>query len=372
MASIYKNSTVAIVVASAQKVTDGFLSNGMSETPTAQLPLFINNSTSGTVYLRPRDRHMTYASDEPIFQRAWAFQELLLSPRALVFDSYQINYKCLEHRFQSVPETYLEFDFDCVDLPVSVFGLEDKNLAKRENTNREWYLEHTQRYTWTRIIQEYSERDISLFEDRLPALAGIAAELANSWNDTYVAGFWHRTIVRHLGWYRRAPTWRSGTPKGIFESVGCTRRIGSPSWSWATVPYAVHVDDMNSPDAQLLNSDVKPRSQKSPLGEVKEATIVLEARVLIMSSLALKFECWPFSSRSDNILLDFEHPKPNVECCRLVYLGPGFGGDSGRFLVVEKSTDGEFRRVGYAELSRWTEEWKNLLTLTKREKIAIK
>lgn len=70
MGSIYKNSTITIVAASAEKVTDGFLEGEPKNEPIAQLPIFVNNSISGTVYLRIRYGEDIYSSDEPIFQRA--------------------------------------------------------------------------------------------------------------------------------------------------------------------------------------------------------------------------------------------------------------------------------------------------------------
>jgi hypothetical protein len=56
---------------------------------------------------------------------------------------------------------------------------------------------------WADLINEDSGRDLSIFEDRLPELAGIAYELWRYWGDTYVAGFWKASLVQHLGWCKR-------------------------------------------------------------------------------------------------------------------------------------------------------------------------
>jgi hypothetical protein len=229
MGSIYKNSTITIVAASAEKVTDGFLSDWKPLKPSAQLPIFVDNSTFGTIYLRMQHIENIYSSEEPIFQKAWPFQEILLSPRVLVFDSCQISPKCLEHGFQPVFETYLNFQFDCPNLPLSVFDSVNKYLALREIEERENYLRFNQAYIWERIVHEYSERELTFFDDRRPALAGIATELSKSWNGVYLAGFWEETIIQQLGWYRNMSNFTRPPRKH-------TKRIGSPSWSWVTVP----------------------------------------------------------------------------------------------------------------------------------------
>lgn len=384
MGLIYKNSTVTIVAASAAKVSDGFLGNGKPEEPGAQLPLYIDESTTGTVYLRMKNASQTYTSHEPIFQRGWTYQELLLSPRAIVFDSNQITLKCLTDFYEPVFETYLDLKVDAPELPVGVFGMVDANLARRatrESSN--YYINLTQYQIWKAIMHDYSERELSSFEDRLPALAGIAAELAAVWGDTYLAGFWRRTIVQCLGWRRtnrkiRYPDY--GPQKDLFEGViDRARRTESPTWSWATALYPVTIDELSEPDSQLVGSGVQPMSKRSPFGQVKSAYIALEARVLDVTAAlgpGVEFQTWRAGPRRDHsILLDFEEPKPAIEKCRLVYLGSG--SYTSVFLVVERTETGQYHRIGFAdfgELGSWRKEsciLKDLLDVAKKEVIVI-
>lgn len=258
----------------------------------------------------------------------------------------------------------MNFNFGPGDLPASIFGLVDKHFAGDTQESREHCLELTQYKTWKRIIDDYSQRNLTVFDDRLPALAGIATELSKAWNDVYLAGFWKKTITRHLGWYRSSTSSRRSRNSNNFEGVDCTKRIGSPSWSWVTAPFSVEVSECEHPDAKLIDSGVLLESQKSPFGKVNGAFIALEAQILKASDLGLtmKFRPWP---RSGSISLDFEAPKPDLGSCRLVHLGRL------KFLVVEKSLGGKFRRVGYTELSSQDEEWENLMSSAKREIIVI-
>ncbi|RFU31822.1 hypothetical protein B7463_g4528, partial [Scytalidium lignicola] len=303
------------------------------------------------------------ASWEPTFQRGWTFQELLLSPRVLMFDSYQITLKCREHNFRPVIETWMPLEIDCLDLPVSVYGLEDEELARRKTVEaKEDYLKATQGYIWERIIHEYSERDLTLFNDRLSALAGIAAELAKAWNDIYLAGFWGKTIIQHLGWQRQGFK--------TLRGVDSTKRIGAPSWSWVTVPYPVLIKKPLQSEAKLVGSGIQPVSLKSPFGQVEAALIVLKTWILKASDL-VESNYWPLFPQNEisTFVFDFEDPKPEIEHCKLVYLGRT--GDLGQFLIVEKSQDKRFQRVGYANLYKWERKWENYLFSTKSEIIVL-
>lgn len=180
-------------------------------------------------------------------------------------------------------------------------------------------------------MRDYLERELSSFDDRLLVLAGIVTELAGVWNDTYMAGFWGRTIVKHLAWYRTEHKPRSSDArpkKDLFEGVvDCTRRLGGPTWSWVMAAYPVATRKLRHLDIQLVDSGVKLASQKSPFGHVQSAFIALEARVLdaaeALTSGGVEFRTWSERSlyHDDGVLLDFEEPKPQIKKCRLLYLG---------------------------------------------------
>ncbi|KAK0745512.1 heterokaryon incompatibility protein-domain-containing protein, partial [Schizothecium vesticola] len=219
MGSIYKCSTLTIVAACAEKVTDGFLRSdpfrseaytSMAPPPALphfELPVFIDESTFGTTYLRFENLDRTYASDEPLFKRGWTFQELMLSPRALIFDSRHITVKSPGFAFEPLVETHVTFQTECPELPAAVFDRREDKSDVHTTKKSNIYDQHR---IWSQIIQEYSGRNLTFFTDRLPALAGVAAELARVWDDIYLAGLWRRTLVQHLAWHispRGSPAW---------------------------------------------------------------------------------------------------------------------------------------------------------------------
>jgi hypothetical protein len=373
MGRIYKNSTVVIVAACATSVTDGFLSNAPEDSIT-ELPIFVDDSTSGKVYLRLKDSENTYDTDEPIFQRAWTFQEFVLPSRALVFDSHQIHFKCLEQEVEPLFQTHLEFNFDCPNLPKSILSPADENLAQKYPMRTKPQIE-----IWERMINEYSRRDMKFFQDRLVALAGVASELAKSWNDTYLAGLWRRTVVEQLGWYRT----ELPQPFGISQtcqwkiSYNCPLPACSPTWSWVTVPGAVSIESIHYPDASLIDWGVDLKSPMLPFGQVTYGFIAVEARVLQMSDSDLQLENFPDTSSGfgfdRTVKLDFRDAKLKLENCRLLYLGTGirYGGSARIFIILENSVNERFRRIGYTRLDIGNDKWKVMLSLAEKKVVII-
>lgn len=95
------------------------------------------------------------------------------------------------------------------------------NELNRRNMGRANLLRNPSHFgegiSWEWIIQEYSRREIAHEEDRLHALAGLAARYAQATGHTYLAGLWHEELPRSLFWKGRGPA---------------SRR--APSWSWAS------------------------------------------------------------------------------------------------------------------------------------------
>lgn len=179
MGSIYKNSTITIAVASAGTVSDGFLINLKVIQPVAQLPLFMAaGSPPGTIFLRERNKDPMDGSSEPWFSRGWTLQELVLSPRIILFDSCQIALKCHPFNFEPVLPNWLEIDSGKFKARNGIFGLEQTSskFYTVHFTNQDTLGERSS--MWQDLVKEYSRRNLSYLKDRLPALAGVASELA--------------------------------------------------------------------------------------------------------------------------------------------------------------------------------------------------
>ena len=393
MGSIYKCSTLTIVAACAEKVTDGFLRTDFLEweasqsmprpesLPHLKLPVFINESAFGTTYLRLENLDTTYAPEEPVFKRGWTFQELMLSPRALIFDSRHITLKSPGFAFKPLVETHVPFQTECPELPAAVFDkIDEKSDFRTSKKSNIRSLAYEQYRIWSQVIEEYSGRNFTFFTDRLPALAGLASELARVWDDIYLAGLWRRTVIQHLAWHMSSHG--SQRWNGLSKDVNRTKRSGCPSWSWVAVPYPITLSSMmsRSVDAKLVSHDVQLASQESPFGQVKSARISLDARIVSVAEVSQAMRSWTWKdwlhggSTPDGIKLDFAEQPLDLENCWFLYLG---GGDNqgDKFLIVEKFETGTSRRVGYADIrvSDFAVQmpWRGFVNMGKREVVVI-
>ncbi|KAK3984966.1 heterokaryon incompatibility protein-domain-containing protein [Cladorrhinum sp. PSN332] len=415
MVDIYRNSTVSIVAASAGRVSDGFLDyDEVQLTNPPQLPFCLDPhaslqcdhpavlfdekprraASSGTVYLRRLENHENEYTlqKEPLFHRAWAFQEYLLSPRALIFDSRQVLYKC--RFFHPSLKTILDTGLKVRNpiswkLPAGVFGVESSSPSSSR----------PQKLRWKQIIEEYSKRRLTYFDDRLSALAGVAAALgkASSDDDTYVAGMWTKSLLTQLCWEASLSRGPITTSLGSKDNHNKQFKLSlllnprtpppPPSWSWASCRYPVTVIEVSQLDAKLIRADVELASSDSPYGPVSKASITLEARVVDASVVinAPERDHHKKDGRFSRLFdLDDEDYKDqsspiNWDACRMIFVGTSIVGRNFMFIVVEQLPEGggTFRRVGRFTTMRNRPEriraldWRGILSNAKREVVVI-
>ncbi|EWZ30166.1 hypothetical protein FOZG_16335 [Fusarium oxysporum Fo47] len=137
---------------------------------------------------------------EPLYQRGWVvFQELHLSPRAILFNSQELTWVCnqdaqcecgettknnfaTKYFFTHVPKT--------ADYPGAVKG--------------DLFYKHGMR-NWAHLIHRYSRLGLTFEKDRLPALSGMAKAFQTMGStemkdDVYLAGIWKSMLPEALLW----------------------------------------------------------------------------------------------------------------------------------------------------------------------------
>lgn len=154
--------------------------------------------------------------------RAWAFQELLLSPRTLHFTGEQIFYTCREGL---ICEEFPEFSG-----PPSLGNHEFIGFKKLQSMFKQFSSsiqehDHSEFLSnWELVVEEYSMRFLTLRMDKLAVIGGLAKHLAAVFKDEYLAGIWRSALPYTLIWVTDSP-----------QSTIQYHEYRAPPWSWAAL-----------------------------------------------------------------------------------------------------------------------------------------
>jgi hypothetical protein len=206
------------------------------------------------IHARPMINHMDQAQF-PLLKRGWVFQERLLAPRVLHFGPQELWWECLEH-----------VDCECSGICSGAFYStgQEKFLSKmtHQKALADSALPQVSR-RWHEIVEEFSQLGFTKARDKFPALSGIAEQINQFHNGTYLAGLWRDTLITDLLWYRLDPSTASSTEKWR-----------APSWSWASMDGPVKFFDsphfLESPN--LSKSTGITQSLKGVFLEIKDAS----------------------------------------------------------------------------------------------------
>ncbi|KAI5776210.1 heterokaryon incompatibility protein-domain-containing protein [Geopyxis carbonaria] len=280
---------------------------------------------------------------QPLSRRAWTLQERQLSRRIVHYTQHQILWECTTlYASEIFPE----------GLPRAP-SVHERLQMQPVGPAALWY--------W--FVGEFSKRSLTVAEDRLPALSGIASSLAAvARQDAYIAGLWKSDLLYGLCWEASADT-----------AVVRRRLVGSaPSWSWAGITGPVEFA-LRKPagavtietEAEILDVAVTPLSSFNTLGSLSRG--VLKVRGLLRTGKwdnTDRDSRTGIGSRSERAILgqegviswepeifriayDVEDPsdRDGVVCCLQVYEGAG-GLLYGLLLVPVDGNAETYRRVG--------------------------
>jgi hypothetical protein len=243
---IYLHSYCMIAASDAQDASQGFL-HLWKEHHTDIASPGLQDSTLVQAFQPPSpefrsSKYLKYAEwtrvlDGSLNARAWAYQERQLSPRILHFTTLGIMWECrlsigagdsswlqlkrtaiYQHRFSYlIPQTKI---FRMLDLDRSRLTLDD--LMEM----------------WLYKVEEYSLRQLSFLDDKLPALSGLAATIGSGTRDSlvlnssmYLAGAWASDIARQLFW---CPKFSTVTEGSALLQPTSTQENSLPTWTWAS------------------------------------------------------------------------------------------------------------------------------------------
>jgi hypothetical protein len=281
MRLIYKCATVTLVASVAKTATEGFLHH-ITEllyfVEPIEVPYLEGDSQSNDARIT-----LSYPADykrwkDPINDRAWTFQELILSTRAIVFSYRGIELLDRTNRPKDDGQTSGQ-DVRMHNLPWNgrLFSLDQDS----ENI----------RQTWLAIRGEYSRRSLTYQTDKLLAVAAVAEEVSRSYQSRYLAGLWERDLALDLQW-NCLPSDNATGKQGQGRKPRATVYI-APSWSWASIDASVNAFSFfaedggdeggegfkDSLDFQVVSCDVELVVPEFAYGAVKSGVLIVQGRL---------------------------------------------------------------------------------------------
>lgn len=290
---VYRYAYLTIIAASAERVSDGFLgdrSPPLDPEDYLALPIICpphSHTPGGSVtgvqqvgemHTTPiivtagnTVEHQDVEEWEPINARGWCLQEFYMSPRALLFTSVTLQFKCQAGR-QNIGNS-LQTTKNDFWLPDVLFYPEP---PAPEHGSLEWSMIHGR---WGDMVHQYSTRKLSEASDKLVACGALAEAFHRVLSSDYLAGLWRDTLLHDLLW-RRAPDAMSIT------DLVRPAEYRAPSWSWASVdgPVSMLPWDYGADAAavaEILRCEVTLKDPELQFGELRGASIVLRAALIL-------------------------------------------------------------------------------------------
>jgi hypothetical protein len=245
----------------------------------------------------------------PLRTRAWCLQESFLAPRILHFGIDELHWECSEQAICQCPE------------PSNTPFLNYKTWLKRLVTTT--CTPEDKATYWFNLSNQYSERALTDWTDRLLALSGLAKHflpsipssgilsLPSKFHEVdlgdYLAGLWSSTIKEGL-------CWQAGYEPGT--RISNRPKYIAPSWSWASVSGAInwpcrepvtYVVEVQHVSCELAGAD--------PTGAISSANLVLFGKIIELKAYLsewqtpngdviqyLRFDAFDFVAGSDEFV----------------------------------------------------------------------
>jgi hypothetical protein len=209
MSAVYSNAALTIIAAAASSAKTGIFHQRLSEpssglklrnrTPTRDFSEDCKDkstprSSEKLIYARANGDidDMPHRRNCPWIIRGWTLQEDVLSWRTLTYTSKQMIWRCVsgihwesrKSRTELFPRTRNLPDFNRYLYNLSQIPSEQIKSYPDDFCHQD-FIKHRD---WYRLVQIYTERELTKRSDKLPAIGGVASILQDRIEDSYCAG----------------------------------------------------------------------------------------------------------------------------------------------------------------------------------------
>lgn len=283
MAQIYQHSYLTLAATGSSDSTGGCYSSTNAYMAKVVTANFQEDRVSSINYRRAlphwwnpsednnKDFLRAFDDELPLLNRAWCFQERMLSPRVLHFGPAELLWECMQ-----------TYSCECT-----------RGIRVYEGHNKRKHIESLEKASeeelstrWREIVSEYSQLDITYPSDRLPALLGVATQMLALSPSRIICGSWESSLLHDLLWQAsrqsRAPKCR---PSGLVY----------PTWSWLSSLEKVHYpfDPTAEIELRARIEKVEPkRGEDEKDGVVFWASLAISAPVISVTLSIKETEFW--------------------------------------------------------------------------------
>lgn len=215
LGDVYREATLVVGATSTTSSEGGFLgrrqndAHYFSTTPSSK-----HHDACCTAWIphHDNDDEVSNHQEGPLNGRAWAFQERLLARRFLSFGSQELSWECGE-----------SFRCECGGASKYLHAYQTYHLTNpdfnKDTVGDMWY--------WT-VPRGYGGRALTIPEDKLPAMSGVAKLYQSVLDDQYLAGLWAKDLILGL-------SWKVDTDPVYRHHILEPHAYVAPSWSWLSV-----------------------------------------------------------------------------------------------------------------------------------------
>lgn len=316
MASIYSNSYITFAAANSTSSEGGLFSSKSND---KVIEIQTADSKFGI-----RMKNYIHSSESwksmPLTKRAWFFQERFLSPQIVYFAYNELYWEDANTRA-----------CECSGILASM----------TQRIPRQLEIVEPRFGWWHRVVQQYTNMELSFERDIFPALQGVAKIVQQYRRCAYYAGLWENTLLDDMLWHRPSPCVRPQTYR-------------APTWSWASVRGRVEYTEKEMEACAVVHSpQTKPVSQ-SALGQVQGGSLKIRAPglravvsnkhdqdLLIKSNSGNEDAHWWLPDVKDEL------QNTEVVLLRMAIVASGLGYSHGIVFRSAGDRDGVYERIGY-------------------------
>ncbi|KAL1596979.1 hypothetical protein SLS60_008561 [Paraconiothyrium brasiliense] len=252
MCDVYQHALLTMVALGASGANEGLFSR---RDPRSYQDCDIRSELNPTEYIsllnrEPKGIGARHFIEGKFHSRGWTFQERALAPRKLYFSSL-LFWECKTCTLEE-GDTRMQIN---ITKPI---GSQDIRMDREETVPDEDGYRSTPSALrmWHDNLRIFTQRDLTVATDRLPAISGVITEFSRKTGWTSINGIWSEYLAVELLWvlydeFREVP-----------------RLIGAPTWSWTSIAAPIrHHSHINY--RLVENSNVYIDSQDSNILNAK-------------------------------------------------------------------------------------------------------